>query len=107
MFYSNIYDFTDHCSFLLGSFVKSIHGSSFILKQLINNFEHQSYATTNLKNPAFHPKIALLIHQIFSSKRRAIPTSLMSHNVVCLSRSTVSAFPHVTEYLENIYTKDQ
>ncbi|CAM4985947.1 unnamed protein product [Rotaria socialis] len=91
----------------VGSFVKSIHGPSFILKQLINNFEHQSYATTILKNPAFHPKIALLIHQIFSSKRRAIPTSLMSHNVVCLSRSTVSAFPHVTEYLENIYTKDQ
>ncbi|CAF2093187.1 unnamed protein product, partial [Rotaria magnacalcarata] len=91
----------------VGSLVKSIHGPSFILKQLINNFEHQSYATTILKNPAFHPKIALLIHQIFSSKRRAIPTSLMSHNVVCLSRSTVSAFPHVTEYLENIYTKDQ
>ena len=31
----------------------------------------------------------------------------MLHNVVCLSRPIVSAFPRVTKYLENIYARDQ
>jgi hypothetical protein len=50
--------------YLLGSIVKSIHGPSVILTELMNNFELISHATTALKNPSFHPKTALLINQI-------------------------------------------
>lgn len=96
-----------HFPFLLGSFLKFVHGPSFILKQLVTKFELLSYATTIFKNPGFHPKIALLIHQIFSSKRRAMPTPLTLHNLVYLTRSTVCGFAHATEYLENLYAKDQ
>jgi hypothetical protein len=87
--------------------VKSIHGPSLIFKQLINNFELISHATTILRNPAFHPKIALLINQILSSKRRAMPTSIKIDTDICLARATPPAFPHVTKYLENTYAKDQ
>jgi hypothetical protein len=59
------------------------------------------------KNRAFHPKIALLIHQILSSKKRAMPTSIKKDTDLCLARATPPAFPHVTKYLENMYGKDQ
>jgi hypothetical protein len=98
--------FANHCSFLLGSFVNSVHGPSLVMKQLINNFELISHATTIYKNPAFHPKIALLIHQILSSKRCAMPPSIKTDTDICVARAT-PAYPHVTKYLENIYGKDQ
>ncbi|CAF1515125.1 unnamed protein product [Adineta ricciae] len=91
---------------LLGSFVKSVHGPTLILKQLMNKFELLSYATTLFTKPDFHPKVALLINQIFSSKRRALPTCLTLHNVTSLTRSTVSPSSHVTEYLGKLCAKD-
>ncbi|CAF1663715.1 unnamed protein product [Adineta ricciae] len=89
-----------------GSFVKSVHGPTLILKQLMNKFELLSYATTLFTKPDFHPKVALLINQIFSSKRRALPTCLTLHNVTSLTRSTVSPSSHVTEYLGKLCAKD-
>jgi hypothetical protein len=87
--------------------VNSVHGPSLVLQQLINNFELISHATTIYKNSAFHPKIALLIHQILSSKRRAIPSSIKIDTDIVLARATLPTFPHVTKYLENMYGKDQ
>jgi len=87
--------------------VNSVHGPSLVLKQLINNFELISHATTVFKNPSFHPKIALLIHQILSSKRRAMPTSSKIDTNICVARPKPPAFPRVTKYLENMYGKDQ
>ncbi len=93
--------------YLLGSIVKSIHGPSVILTELMNNFELISHATTVLKNPSFHPKTALLINQILSSTRRAVPTCIRPDIDIRLARTTPVKFLHVTTYLENMYGKNQ
>ncbi|CAF1535925.1 unnamed protein product [Adineta ricciae] len=72
----------------------------------MNKFELLSYATTLFTKPDFHPKVALLVNQIFSSKRRALPMCLTLHNVTSLTRPTVFPSSHVTEYLGKLYAKD-
>ncbi len=95
------------CFCLLGSIVKSIHGPSLVLTELINNFELICHATTTAKNPSFHPKISLLINQIVSSKRRAIPTCIKPDIDIRLGRATPVQFFYVTKFLDNKYGKNQ
>ncbi|CAF4195909.1 unnamed protein product [Rotaria magnacalcarata] len=66
-----------------------------VISELINNFELSNYATTILKNHYFHPKVALLINQILSSKRRAVPKSIEQNIVIHLARATPIEFSHV------------
>ncbi|CAM4840057.1 unnamed protein product [Rotaria magnacalcarata] len=89
------------------SLVKSIYGPSMVISELINNFELSNYATTILKNHYFHPKVALLINQILSSKRRAVPKSIEQNIVIHLARTTPIAFSHVAIYIDKIYGKGQ
>ncbi|CAF4541389.1 unnamed protein product, partial [Rotaria socialis] len=89
------------------SLVKSIYGPSMVISELINNFELSNYATTILKNHYFHPKVALLINQILSSKRRAVPKSIEQNIVIHLARATPIAFSHVAIYIDKIYGKGQ
>ena len=73
----------------------------------MNNFELISHATTDLNNPSFHPKITLLINQILSSKRRAVPRCIKPDMDIHLAHRTPVNFLHVATYLENMYGKDQ
>ncbi|CAF2896565.1 unnamed protein product [Rotaria sp. Silwood2] len=73
----------------------------------MNNVELISHATTALKNPSFHPKIAVLINQIKCSKKRAVPTCIRPDVDIRLSQTTCVKFLHVTTYLENTYGKNQ
>ncbi|CAF1459034.1 unnamed protein product [Rotaria sp. Silwood1] len=91
----------------VGSIVKSIYGPSVIIPELINNFELVSHATDILKNPSFHPKIALLIHQMLFSKRRAVPTCISPNIEIHLAHPTTVKFLHVATYLETTYGKKQ
>ncbi len=93
--------------YLLGSIVKSIHGASLISTELINNFELISNATNVLKTSSFHPKIALLINQILSSKKRALPTCIRPNIDIRLSKTAPIKFPHIITYLEIMYGKNQ
>ena len=86
--------------------MNSVHGPSLVLEQLINNFELISHATNVFKSRSFHPKIALLIRQILSSNRRAMPTSIKIDTDFCLARPT-PAFPHVAKYIETMYGNAQ
>lgn len=74
-----------------------------MIPELINNFELVSYATHMIKNPSFHPKINLLIHQILCPKSQALPASINSNVQFHLARETPVKFLHVTEYLETTY----
>ena len=90
-----------------GSIIKSIHGSSLILAELVNNFEHHSHCITALKNSSFHPKIALLIDQIQSSKKRALPTHIKPNIDIRLAQVAAIRFLHVASFLDNTYGKDR
>lgn len=60
-----------------------------------------------VKQSSFHPKIELLVRQILSSKRQAVPTANSSNTRIHLTRETCIQYPHVVTYLENTYGKEQ
>lgn len=73
----------------------------------MNNFELISHATTLLKEPSFHPQIALIIHQMISSKRRAVPKSINPNSHIHLTRTIPVKCSDLAIYLESTYGKGQ
>ena len=83
--------------------VKSVHGPSVVLSELINNLELAAHSTTILRQRSFHPTISLLIQQFLASKKYAVPTLENKNDKCRLGNATSALFPHALSYLKATY----